>query len=61
MYMTNSKALNIKGEKDITANSNKNRKKIQGKMFLQDEEIKVKTILRNNFLLLTVTTLEYLV
>lgn len=31
MYMTNSKALNIKGEKDITANSNKNRKKNIGK------------------------------
>lgn len=28
MYMTSSKALNIKGEKDITADSNTNRKNI---------------------------------
>lgn len=40
--MTSSKVLNIKGEKDITANSNTNRKKYRGRHFFKMKKLKLK-------------------
>lgn len=42
MYMTSSKALNTKGEKDITANSNTNRKKYRERHFFKVKKLKLK-------------------